>query len=114
EWSFGDGTTAAVQHPQKIFNYPGKFDISLKITDTAGCSDSIVMDDFISIGGTIISYSIDTLEGCEPLKVKVNSTSAPIPADIRWDMGDLKIVDSAVFEYTYPKAGTFIPQAFIS
>ena len=38
EWTFGDGTTSAMRDPQKPFAQPGKYKVSLKVSNRAGSS----------------------------------------------------------------------------
>ena len=40
EWNFGDGTTATGQTAQKIYDRPGAFAVTLKVTDSKGASTS--------------------------------------------------------------------------
>jgi gliding motility-associated-like protein len=37
-WDFGDGTTAAVQHPAKQYNRFGSYTVLLRVTDQNGCA----------------------------------------------------------------------------
>ena len=43
-WNFGDGTTATVASPIKKFLLPGNYNVTLTVTNTAGC----VSDPFVS------------------------------------------------------------------
>jgi PKD repeat protein len=36
-WNFDDGTNSSLQNPMHIYQYDGLFDVSLTVTDTAGC-----------------------------------------------------------------------------
>jgi PKD repeat protein len=38
EWVFGDGTTSSEEHPTHIYVHPGRYPISLTITDNHGCT----------------------------------------------------------------------------
>jgi PKD repeat protein len=40
-WQFGDGTTSSLSATSHIYNFAGSYAVSLTITDTAGCSNSI-------------------------------------------------------------------------
>ena len=113
EWSFGDGTKLFFKSPQKVFNYPGSYPVSLKITDTAGCSDSVFFDDLITLGGSRINYTIDTLQGCEPLDITVNVVTDPPGGNVIWLMGDGSLVESMNFKHTYLNHGQYIPTAII-
>jgi gliding motility-associated-like protein len=43
-WNFGDGTTATATNPVKRFAQPGNFNVTLTVTNTAGC----VSDPFVT------------------------------------------------------------------
>src|SRR5690606_21253858 len=111
-WTLGENATSQVADPRKYYFEPGTYDVSLKITDSLGCSDSVYKKDFIRLEGTKITYSIDTTSGCEPLRIKVSS-QAMGNAEIKWDMRDENVIDSSVFSYEYARAGIYIPIAFI-
>jgi len=40
-WQFEEGETSSQQHPSHIFQQPGYFDVSLEVTSSEGCSNSI-------------------------------------------------------------------------
>jgi gliding motility-associated-like protein len=116
QWSFEDGTGGEIPDPVKVFTEPGKYGVGLKVTDTAGCTDSIYIPDYITVGGTRIGYTMDTLHGCDPFTIRVKSYSTGTEqVDIKWLMEEgSNIVDSSDFTYIYDRPGKFVPLAFIS
>ncbi len=40
-WSFGDNTSSAIQHPTKRFNNPGVYDVKLTVTNAVGCVSDV-------------------------------------------------------------------------
>ena len=50
EWNFGDGTNQTTSEPQveKVYNNPGYYDVSLKITNSFG-SDTVSFPKMIAI-----------------------------------------------------------------
>lgn len=40
-WNFGDGNTSNIQNPQHIYNLPGSYNVTLIITNSNGCKDTI-------------------------------------------------------------------------
>ena len=42
EWNFGDTTYSGLQNPTHYYTYPGTFNVSLIVTNSNGCSDTIV------------------------------------------------------------------------
>ncbi|MEM7658166.1 MAG: PKD domain-containing protein [Bacteroidota bacterium] len=49
EWSFGDGDTASDQQPQHTYTEVGTYDVQLLTTDANGCSDTLLIPEFIRI-----------------------------------------------------------------
>lgn|GEM_PF-2346941 len=112
-WTLGEGIAGNSPAPIKAYLEPGVFDISLKVTDSLGCSDSIYKTAYIKLQGTKVTYEIDTNYGCSPLTIKVKSTSLG-QAAIQWNMRDGKaVVDSSSFTYVYTKAGEYVPSVFV-
>jgi PKD repeat protein len=40
-WNFGDGTVSSAAHPTRLCQFPGKYTISLNVSDHKGCTDSM-------------------------------------------------------------------------
>lgn len=112
-WTLGDGISGNSPAPIKAYLEPGVYDISLKVTDSLGCSDSIFKKAYIKLQGTKITYEIDTNYGCSPLSVNVKSISLG-QAQIVWNMRDgSDVIDSANFTHVYTQAGEYVPSAFV-
>ena len=71
-WNFGDGNQRTDKDPTHIFTNPGNYDISLIVTNYANCSDTIVKQKYINVGGPYgeVVYSSDTI--CIPEKIEFN------------------------------------------
>lgn len=41
-WDFGDGTSSTLQNPAHSYTIPGNYNISLEVTNSLGCRDTIV------------------------------------------------------------------------
>ncbi|MGM0480062.1 MAG: choice-of-anchor L domain-containing protein [Bacteroidota bacterium] len=51
EWSFGDGNTSTMTHPNNVYNEPGVYEVELIATDRKGCTDTTrraieILDEF--------------------------------------------------------------------
>jgi len=51
EWHFGDGTTSAEQNPVHTYADNGYYTIILIVTNAEGCSDSLIMIDYVHVFG---------------------------------------------------------------
>lgn len=89
-WSFGDGNTSTEQEPIHQYTSAGAKDVSLVITDTLGCTDSITKPINWFPVPPLIIIDPSKAEGCPPLDVTFTNLSTPINNDyiINWDFGD--------------------------
>ncbi|MBL4657645.1 MAG: PKD domain-containing protein, partial [Flavobacteriales bacterium] len=104
-WDFGDSSTATAQNPVHTFSYPDTFDVTLVITNSTGCSDTIVYPNLIFVGGPYGTFTFSPDSGCVPQDVAF-SASAINTVNYQWDYGDgiidTLITDSAVHMYSQP------------
>jgi len=115
EWNFGDGSSPVyIGSPSKVYYLPGTYTVSLKITDSLGCQDSITKKGLISIKGATGSYTISPKRGCMPLTVQFTATSKNA-SKFTWDPGDGSSTvfgSSIIHTYSLPQA--YIPYLLIS
>lgn len=48
-WDFGDGNTATETNPSHTYSSAGTYDVTLTVTDAGGNSDSLTLDDLVSV-----------------------------------------------------------------
>jgi len=85
-WTFGDGTSASLQNPVHTYNSPGQYTVTIKVTNAAGCKDSI-MHTVIVNNVPVANFSVSDTAGCIPLSVTFtdHSTNA---TSWSWDFDD--------------------------
>lgn len=99
-WDFGDGTTSALPNPSKVYSLPGTFDVTLIVTTSQGCTDTVVMADLIDLSGPSGSFTFTPISGCSPLDVTFTaSTGSAI--NWTWDFGDGNLGSGPVVTHTY-------------
>ncbi len=109
-WRVGN-TTSTLDSPSYVFTKPGRITVTLILTDSNNCVDSLRVPDYIQLGGPLGEYTIQNKISCSPLLTtfKVNSPNAQFRI---WDFGnglvDTVNVDSFTFNYT--DAGNIIPR----
>lgn len=108
EWDFGDGTGSFLKNPGKLYLVPGRYTVSLTITDDNGCISKKVAPDFILVNGPTGSYSFTPNKGCSPLEVTFNSQSNNASI-IKWDLGDGIVLNGADQKLSYDRIGQYIP-----
>lgn len=122
QWDFGNGTTFSGQNPgTQLFN-EGEYDVTLTVTTSNGCQETISYDEFIRVGvHTQIDFTVDPTSGCA--KSPYNFTSnivVPIPYDpdditYSWSYGDGNTGQGPNPTYNYPiDTGYFDVQLIVS
>lgn len=76
-WDFGNGTTASGMRVQNIYTGgDADYNVSLKVTDTIGCADSVFLPGKVIIISPKASFTTsDTLSICPPLETIFTNTS---------------------------------------
>ncbi|MEO1626710.1 MAG: PKD domain-containing protein [Bacteroidota bacterium] len=106
DWNFGDFRSSTEKTPSHRYQSPGLRDVELKVTDNAGCTDSITKQVSWFPAPAFIILEPSEEIGCPPLEVTFTNLSEPIDDtyDIRWDFGDggTSTDFSPVHTYTEP------------
>jgi gliding motility-associated-like protein len=90
QWNFGDGTIQQYTAPPFVhtYNAAGTFSVQLKITDRAGCSDSLLINNLVTTVDPVPDFvSADTL-ACPGGTVQFTNNSTPSTVSSLWDFGD--------------------------
>lgn len=87
-WDFGNGITSTLPNPTYTYNQTGSYDITLVVTDSMGCSDTLVKPAYIQTINPAANYiPPPTTVSCAPLTTQF--TDATIGANSwLWDFGD--------------------------
>jgi gliding motility-associated-like protein len=107
-WTFGDGTTSALDNPSHVYTTPGTYAVTLTVTTGNGCTNTSASPLMIT------AYPYPTAA------FNVNSTSLNIPYDVLvcinqslgatnylWSFGDGGTSTLTNPEYLYTTVGTF-------
>lgn len=117
QWDFGEGDppiTVLGPVATNTYNTPGVYDVQLVITTTFGCVDTILLEDYINVGGPYAEFSVldDTLCIGENAEFLIDSTLNVLRYN--WDFGDGKdsttsgSIDSLI--HFYGQTGMIIPR----
>jgi gliding motility-associated-like protein len=109
-WRFSDNSSNQIS-PVFTITLPGKYDVSLTITDSAGCIDSLIIPAYIDLGGPRGSYNYAPKKGCKPLNVEF-LVSSPNARYHIWDYGNglVDTMETLTDSYIYKDAGVFYPR----
>lgn len=89
EWYFEGMSGSEDSHVYTNWNNPGTFDVGLSVSTSQGCSDSILLQDYIKIHpnpkASFVTEPL-TLDWCEPNIRLINTTTDY--TNVLWDFGD--------------------------
>jgi gliding motility-associated-like protein len=111
EWNLGDGTilnetaSTTVRHR---YTQAGTYDVSLKLTDASGCTDTLVMPQLVNTSDIKASFTaVDTLS-CPGGSVQfTNGSFAPTAYNSSWSFGDGKQATEQNPSTTYNAEGLY-------
>lgn len=92
-WKFGNGANATGKTQTPFYYNPGKYDITLQVTDIYGCQESITKPTTIKILGPDFTPIVTPNQGCFPLDaqlIKVGQSAHGIESVI-WGEGNQQI-----------------------
>jgi gliding motility-associated-like protein len=85
-WSFGDGTTSTEQNPVQQYTRPGIYTVQLLATTEAGCTDTYIIKDAVTVfEGPQIEITGDS-EACMPATLSFSgAVTTGNAATLTWD-----------------------------
>lgn len=113
-WDFGDNTFSTHANPRKTYTIPGKYTVTLSVTDQLGCKDVQVLPELILIEGPVGEYKFSPDKGCEPLTVSFSAKSDDHTNTYIWDLGDGNLSEKESHLHTYTYSSTFTPLLILS
>lgn len=110
-WDFGDGGTSTLQNPVHTYSSAGKFNVSLTITSSFGCTNTLVRNVFVQIVKPSVGIKDLPGEGCVPFAFSPVADIKAVDgvANYTWDFGDGpgSIRTGANPTYTYNTPGKY-------
>ena len=108
-WDFGDGATSAAAQPMHTYTQLGNYTVTLIATNSNGCSDTLVKEQYIKIQKPGITINNLPRTGCTPQTITPTATvqAAEAITGYRWNFGDGTFSTEATPSHTYTKAGNY-------
>jgi gliding motility-associated-like protein len=109
-WNFGDGGTSTLQNPAHTYTTQGEFDVTLTVTNAAGCSNTITKPKFVRITRPVPAINGMTAQGCVPFNFSpvANVNAVDGVASYFWDFGDAGATStSPTPSHTYNTQGNY-------
>ncbi|MBK8952383.1 MAG: PKD domain-containing protein [Chitinophagaceae bacterium] len=115
-WDFGDGGTSNTQNPSHTYTGYGAFNVTLIVTNSFGCTDTLVRNNYIRIQRASISIPQLPARGCIPHTINFAPviTSLDIVTSYQWDFGDGGTSALPNPVYTYITQGTYTVRLIIT
>lgn len=93
EWDFGDGNTSTEAHPSYVYSEPGRYEVSLKASNSFGSSSKISTVTINETTDTCDSAPLFLTPGDQksfgtPFEVQFSSNSTDTGFDYNWNFGD--------------------------
>jgi len=110
QWDFGDQQAgSSLQNPAHNYVYPGWYDVTLIVTTTYGCSDTIVKPQYIQVNGPYAELNLfpDTI--CKGDSVTFNMVGDTNVYYFEWDFGDGNTGSGNPVTHVYYKVGVIYP-----
>jgi len=109
-WGLGNGVTSTQQNPQYTYTTSGTYAVSLTVTNSAGCSKTIVKPAFINVSpGVKADFSVSSPVQCkapETLNFQ-NLSTGPGTLSYQWTFGDGNTSTATNPSNNYATAGPF-------
>jgi gliding motility-associated-like protein len=113
-WRMGDGTYSGRRDPNDLYLTPGYYSITLIVTDSSGCKDSVT--NHLTLYGYAGAFGYAPLTGCVPLTVHFHAATRNVPSII-WDFADGNVSSvsySDTINHTYLVPGAYVPRLILS
>lgn len=107
-WDFGDGITSTQQLPSHTYTTSGAFTVTLIVTDSAGCTDTLTKPGYVQTVNPAAGYiAPPPTTGCAPLTAQFTDASVGSIGWL-WDFGDGTTSTLQNPIHTYNTPGTYV------
>lgn len=113
-WNFGDGTSSTATNPIKVYQADGVYDVSLTMTTTGACAQTVssIVDDAIKVSldssTNIADFIVGQDTGCAPVEITFTNTSVfQGSANFLWSFGDGKTSTEQNPTHLYETTGIY-------
>ncbi len=115
-WNYGDGISDTLTAPPFSHNYAaaGNYLISLKVTDSFGCSDSITLQTPLVISKPVADFATVDTFACPTVGIHFTNASTGPNLSYIWDFGDGNTSTATAPVHIYAADGLYTIKLFIS
>ncbi|HEU4902471.1 MAG TPA: PKD domain-containing protein, partial [Flavisolibacter sp.] len=103
---FGDGTSADQPSASHTYSTPGKYSVSLIVSSSSGCRDTLRKQDLLSIQDVATRFTApDSI--CIFSPASFTNASTPVPNSSQWTFGDGTSASTIDATKAFSSAGTY-------
>lgn len=106
-WTFGDGGTGTGNTISHSYTTPNNFTVRMIVTDSRGCKDTIVHNNYIIASNLNPTFSASTVCLGDSVLFANTSVTPPIISFINWNFGDGTTGAGTPVRHRYSTAGTY-------
>ena len=110
EWDFGDGNYSIIQNPTHVYSDDGKYDVTLRVIDNNGSTNSTTKQITISNRPPVADAGPDQMVNVT--LVSFNGTDSYDPDGeitlYRWNFGDTKTATGVTVTHNYTHDGEYV------
>ncbi|HYJ62876.1 MAG TPA: PKD domain-containing protein, partial [Parafilimonas sp.] len=109
-WDYGDGNFSTEAKSAHTYISSGTFDVTLKITNSYGCTNTLTKSDFVHINdGVNADFSLTSLNVCKKPATAVfkNNSEGSGTINYIWNFGDGNTNTSKDATHNYTSSGTY-------
>lgn len=105
-WNFGDGNSGSGASPSHTYNGAGPFAVRLVVTDSRGCSDTLLRPGFVTTVTPSAAFTTLTPTGCAGAALRFTDVSTPASTSVYWDFGSAASPSTGTLPVMFPVFGT--------
>ena len=106
-WDFGDGSSSSIANPSHLYDTTGVYSVSLIVTDSIGCNDTLYLPYQISVTKPIADFTA-TPNNSSCYWLNVHFLNQSIGAtDYYWDFGDSNYSTQVNPNHNYNQPGYY-------
>ncbi len=106
EWDLGNGETSTDQNPSITYTEDGVYDVSLKVTDADGCSDTAVFEQIVTISIPEARFIVNPI-GCTNSALRFRNRAKGQNLSYLYDFGDGTTSTAKSPNHTYATEGSY-------
>ncbi|MHA4809809.1 PKD domain-containing protein [Flavitalea flava] len=114
-WNFGDGTIQNYTAPPftHIYAGGGRYTVGLRVTDAAGCADSLVKKDMVLVSSPRAAFAASDTNTCPGATVRLSDSSSGGGLLFQWSFGNGNGSVLRSPQYAYPSPGNFVVKLLV-